>query len=312
MPHVIVKLWPGKTEAQKSKLADALTRDVMEILNYGEESVSVGIEEVPAGAYIALLLVFALVIGPINFVLVKKRGNPMLLLLTIPAISLVATLAIVSYGVFSQGLETKCSSVSLSVLDQRAQRVDVVEMRHTFVGLSRADGLRPAAGTACFPVSGRTAEADFDVLLDDGLLLGGDFYDARVDMHQLFLAERASRLGLKFERTAGGMRVTNEFSASVTNLVFRDTEGADWVCPGRLAPGESVELEVGVSRTGAREALAEFAKLFGLGEEDREPRPATWRALLDRPLFRDDCGLELVDVGGRHGVIGIVAAEDLR
>lgn len=51
MPHVIVKLWPGKTEAQKSKLADALTRDVMEILNYGEESVSVGIEEVPAGEW---------------------------------------------------------------------------------------------------------------------------------------------------------------------------------------------------------------------------------------------------------------------
>jgi len=48
MPHVIVKLWPGKTEAQKRKLADALTRDVMELLNYGEESVSVGIEEIPA------------------------------------------------------------------------------------------------------------------------------------------------------------------------------------------------------------------------------------------------------------------------
>ena len=46
MPHVIVKLWPGKSEQQKKKLAGKLTNAVMSTLNYGEESVSVGIEEV--------------------------------------------------------------------------------------------------------------------------------------------------------------------------------------------------------------------------------------------------------------------------
>ena len=46
MPHVIVKLWPGKSEEQKVRLADAITKDVMSVLNYGEESVSVAIEEV--------------------------------------------------------------------------------------------------------------------------------------------------------------------------------------------------------------------------------------------------------------------------
>ena len=46
MPHVIVKLWPGKSEKQKKELAEAITRDVMQILNYGEESVSVAMEEV--------------------------------------------------------------------------------------------------------------------------------------------------------------------------------------------------------------------------------------------------------------------------
>lgn len=49
MPHVIVKLWPGKSEQQKARLADAIARDVMGILNYGEESVSVAFEEVKAG-----------------------------------------------------------------------------------------------------------------------------------------------------------------------------------------------------------------------------------------------------------------------
>ena len=46
MPHVIVKLWPGKAEQQKRRLAEAITKDVMEILHYGDESVSVAMEEV--------------------------------------------------------------------------------------------------------------------------------------------------------------------------------------------------------------------------------------------------------------------------
>jgi len=35
MPHVIVKLWPGKSEHQKSRLAEAITKDVMDILLTG-------------------------------------------------------------------------------------------------------------------------------------------------------------------------------------------------------------------------------------------------------------------------------------
>ena len=46
MPHVVVKLWPGKSEKQKIRLAEAIVKDVMTVLHYGEESVSLAIEEV--------------------------------------------------------------------------------------------------------------------------------------------------------------------------------------------------------------------------------------------------------------------------
>jgi len=46
MPHIIVKLWPGKSEPQKVRLAEAITKNVMEIFDYGEESVSVAMEEI--------------------------------------------------------------------------------------------------------------------------------------------------------------------------------------------------------------------------------------------------------------------------
>ncbi len=46
MPHVIVKLWPGRSEQQKQKLADGVTKAVVTSLGYGEDAVSVSLEEV--------------------------------------------------------------------------------------------------------------------------------------------------------------------------------------------------------------------------------------------------------------------------
>jgi 4-oxalocrotonate tautomerase len=46
MPHVIVKLYPGRTEDQKKRLAEAITKDVVAIAKCEEKSVSVAIEEV--------------------------------------------------------------------------------------------------------------------------------------------------------------------------------------------------------------------------------------------------------------------------
>lgn len=45
MPHVIVKLLSGRTEEQKNRLAQEITKDVMVTLNCEEKVVSVAFEE---------------------------------------------------------------------------------------------------------------------------------------------------------------------------------------------------------------------------------------------------------------------------
>ena len=39
MPHVIVKLWPGNTEAQKTRLAEKIAKDVIEAWSAARKSV---------------------------------------------------------------------------------------------------------------------------------------------------------------------------------------------------------------------------------------------------------------------------------
>ena len=46
MPHVIVKLYSGRSEQQKSKLAELITQAVMTGARCAEQSVSVVIEDV--------------------------------------------------------------------------------------------------------------------------------------------------------------------------------------------------------------------------------------------------------------------------
>ena len=53
MPHVIVKLWPGKSDEQKRSLSNAILEKVTSTLNCGEESVSVAFEEISPGEWTA-------------------------------------------------------------------------------------------------------------------------------------------------------------------------------------------------------------------------------------------------------------------
>lgn len=51
MPHVVVKLWPGPSEAKKQELADRITRALIDSIGTADESVSIAIEEVPSSRW---------------------------------------------------------------------------------------------------------------------------------------------------------------------------------------------------------------------------------------------------------------------
>jgi 4-oxalocrotonate tautomerase len=46
MPHVLVKLYAGRTDQQKAKLAEAITKTVTAALKLEEQSISVAVEDV--------------------------------------------------------------------------------------------------------------------------------------------------------------------------------------------------------------------------------------------------------------------------
>ena len=52
MPHLIVKLWPGRSEEDKIKLTQKLTEAVNEAINVSDDSISIALEEIPKDEWV--------------------------------------------------------------------------------------------------------------------------------------------------------------------------------------------------------------------------------------------------------------------
>jgi len=74
IPHVIVKLWPRKSGFQKVRLAEKIVYDAMEVLDCGEDSVSVATEEIKSAIPDVIGQVLSLHGGRLWVLAVQKRG----------------------------------------------------------------------------------------------------------------------------------------------------------------------------------------------------------------------------------------------
>lgn len=53
MPHLTVKMYAGRSDADKQRLADRLTATVCDVLGHGPDAVSIAIEDVTPSAWMA-------------------------------------------------------------------------------------------------------------------------------------------------------------------------------------------------------------------------------------------------------------------
>jgi hypothetical protein len=281
----------------------------------GLEPTIPGLARLPYRAFAALLILFAIVIGPVNFLAVRRRKRPVLLLLTIPAIALVTTVALLAYGIFFQGVDVKSASRSVAVLDQREHRSACVEARQFFAGLAPAAGLALGPGTIvhAWPHDGRGSRR-YEVDLEGGALLAGDFLPSRKATTQLLAVERAERARLDVRRAGDALAVDNNLGVGLEELIVRDPEGRFYRSRGALGPGTSADLRATSDEnelgTAIGNVLDDTLPLTtgSLPSLDAIP-PGGYLARLAASPFRDDCGIEMNELTGKHVVLGVLPLE---
>lgn len=116
-----------------------------------------GVAGVPIAAFLILITLFSIVIGPVNFVYLKRRGQLYLLVVTVPVIALVTSVSMIGYATVSHGLGIKSHTRSITFLDQGQETAVTIARVAMFAGMAPSS-LEFSRESAVYPVYPRRSE----------------------------------------------------------------------------------------------------------------------------------------------------------
>lgn len=273
----------------------------------GDSTAPNPLSRVPVQGFLIALLAFAVFVGPIHLIALRRWGQPALMLLTIPLFSIVATSGILMYGILAQGVDLRVEEKSLSFLDQGSKRVSNLVRRDLFAGGFGGLGLRPAAGTAVFPIENwKRIDSPYQLERSETeFVLTGGFLPVRDQVEQWVASEKTSRYRLSVSTADGStVEITNEGAVTIEELFYQSLEGA-WYRAAKLEPGSS---QVATPSSFEGSSLeSHMLQSFG---KDLPMAKGGYVARLAKDPFMDDLGLEWSPSGGRHFLIGVIETGD--
>ncbi|QDU66800.1 hypothetical protein [Engelhardtia mirabilis] len=260
----------------------------------------------PVLALLTIVTLFTIIVGPLNFAYARKRRRPVLLLATIPLLSVSAAVLLLAYGTMRDGFGLRTATSSLVVLDQRTHELAAASAREVFAGLFSERTARPHAGTVVLPEVQRSdleRRARFRVDFGTNTEFSGDVIGTRSVRRLRTVEQRTSRLRLDLRPEGDGWRVTNGLETGLRDLVFRDAQGSLFTIDRLDGGGEGLLTPSGEER--ARDVLASLGVGDGVPLTDTL-LPGTYVALVEGGALIDDLGLGGRSLAQEHGLIGVV------
>ena len=277
---------------------------------------------VPVRGLLILMLVFTLVIGPVNLAVLHVIQRRMWLLWTIPVIAFTFAGAVLIYSLFSEGISPRARSVAVTLLDQTTRQAVTVGAIGYYAPLTPGGGLTFGEQTLVAPQygdehygfvghsnSGRPRTLD----LTSGQHLSSGWIAARVPAHFTLRKPETMRERLDISRdpASGGLRVVNGLGKPIRVLHLMDAEGRGYVV-NDLAPGASAvatswpmnpdlididSVQEVLDRFGLWAAPVQLAAL-----QPHFLEPSTYLAVLDNATFLEPGLDDLTD----HEATGVV------
>jgi hypothetical protein len=261
-----------------------------------------GIEGTPARAYLGILALFSVLIGPVNYWLLRRKRRQVLVVLTAPLISAVFIVVLGGYAIAGQGFRVKGRALTFTMLDQVAkQAVTRATISLYAPGLTPGNGLQFGRDVAILAMGpdGSGVRDPMRLDLTDGQLFSEGVLQARAPTNFEQITFRAARERLIFDAADGGVSVTNGLDATILALSYRDAS-ATYRFDGRLASGSRQTIKpIASDRPSAPLNIpAQFSNLV-------QHQPAgSYLAVLDRSPFWEPGVSGLAERGSVHVVLG--------
>lgn len=218
----------------------------------------VGIPAIPFFLVIIALLAYIVIVGPVNyFRLIKKKKSILLLLLTVPLISLAFVAIVIVFVGIVEGWSSRASAVGVTFLDQKESMAYTRAAVNLYAPVPVRSLTFDTADSVTF-----SATTDVDISLGrDQIITGAN--RARVPLAYSISRAEKHLEQIKVVHDASGVSVVNGLGVPLTKLMVKADDGGIWVADSTVAPGESVRLALSSVKVPSKEEVErDFSKLL--------------------------------------------------
>jgi len=229
---------------------------------------------------ILALIVFAILVGPINLFVWANRTRRHRLFVTTPVISIGASLILVVIIILQDGFGGDgARAIAIDVGAPDSTSASIVQEQFSRTGILLSSGFTLDDNSMMVPVSPPTTDynradsksytGDFSYsaeTTDEGWKISGEWFSSRSEQAQVIRSVIPSRERLELIGSTGGApRLSSTFAYPLKDVYYCDSGGEIWTATA-IDPGETVTLEASYA-SDRDDALEPLVSRFG---EDRQ------------------------------------------
>jgi hypothetical protein len=217
---------------------------------------ALGSRSLQTGLLLFALMVYAILVGPVNLFVWADRNRRHRLFITTPLISLATSLILVGFIIFRDGFGGEgARAIAIEVGGPGDKTEVVLQEQFSRSGILLSSAFSIDDQTVLNPVAPPASELNqndssssqgtFDLVVSprsDGWDISGNLFESRSEQGQFLRAVRPSREGLSLISPPGAPpELTSSFSVRLAPVFFTDGQGGVWRAES-LEPGETVTL----------------------------------------------------------------------
>ena len=259
----------------------------------------------PARAYVLILVVFSLLIGPVNYWILRRYRRQVLVVLTAPLLSAAFIVLLASYAVAIEGLAVYGRATTFTLLDQVSRQASTRASVSLYAaGMTPSGGLRFPRDLAVFPLGRDGLGSRERLVLDltETQRMSSGVVQARSPANFEQIGNRPARERLSFHSEQGALAVVNGLGETVSALLYRQGDTV-YTLNGPLPPGGKSVLKVATvsKHTLVPADLPAVSKFMSIVEN--QPT-GSYLAVLERSPFWDPGVPAIIERGSFHLVMG--------
>jgi hypothetical protein len=255
-----------------------------------------GSRSLQTGLILFALIIFAIIVGPVNLFVWAGKNRRHRLYITTPLISLVASVIMVTFMILRDGFGGEgARAIAIEVGGADDKTAVIVQEQFSRSGILFSSGFTLDDQTVLNPVAppesdlnrpdSPSAKGTFNLEVSptqEGWELSGNLFESRSEQAQLVRSVRPSREGLTLVSAPGeGPRLASSFSYSLAPVFFTDGEGKVWKAAS-IEPGGTVSLsEAGPAEEEPEimDAVERFGESYRKTLQEMFRRPNSFAAL---------------------------------